>query len=289
MSIPLYIVDAFAAGPYTGNPAAVCLLDRAPDERFMALTAAEMNLSETAFAWPEEEGYRLRWFTPETEVELCGHATLATAHALWASGRLSHDDPALFHTRSGLLTAIRSPEGGIILNFPAYELLPASYPGMASALGVEDSELEEVWTYGSNALAVLSSERAVRELSPDFAALRSLPVHAVAVTAKGPDAERGGEAGAYHFVSRFFAPAIGVEEDPVTGSAHAALAPYWSSRLNLDCMTGYQASRRGGTVGVRLEEGRVHLTGQAVTVVRGELLTDVPLASPDGSGTTIRN
>lgn len=262
MSVPIYIVDAFTEHAFGGNPAAVCLLEQPASEEFMARTAAEMNLSETAFLWPENGGYRLRWFTPAAEVKLCGHATLASAHTLWETGRLPRDKRAEFHTLSGLLTAERS-EGGITLCFPAYELIPAEpIPGLAAALGAEEGDIKEVFFYADNALVRLRDESTVRSLSPDFAALKSLPPRAVAVTAEG-----GGEG--IDFVSRFFAPGIGVNEDPVTGSAHTALTPFWAERLKRLELTAYQASRRGGVLKLKLSEDKVFLTGQAVTVVSG--------------------
>ncbi|MFD1775206.1 PhzF family phenazine biosynthesis protein [Paenibacillus rhizophilus] len=263
MSVPIYIVDAFTEHAFAGNPAAVCLLEQPVSEEFMSLTAAEMNLSETAFLWPENGGgYRLRWFTPAAEVKLCGHATLASAHILWETGRLPREKRAEFHTLSGLLTAERS-EGGITLCFPAYDLIPAEpMPGLAAALGAETEDIKEVFFYADNALVRLRDESMLRSLSPDFSALKSLLPRAVAVTAEG-----GGEG--IDFVSRFFAPGIGVNEDPVTGSAHTALAPYWADKLKRRELTAYQASRRGGVLKLKLSEDKVFLTGHAVTVVSG--------------------
>ncbi|AIQ14485.1 PhzF family phenazine biosynthesis protein [Paenibacillus durus] len=262
MSVPIYIVDAFTEHAFAGNPAAVCLLEQPASEQFMSQTAVEMNLSETAFLWPENGGYRLRWFTPAAEVKLCGHATLASAHTLWETGRLPRDKRAEFHTLSGVLTAEREGDR-ITLCFPAYELVPAEpIPGLAAALGVEEGDIKEVFFYADNALVLLRDEAVLRTLSPDFAALKSLPSRAVAVTA-----ESGGEG--IDFVSRFFAPGIGVNEDPVTGSAHTALAPFWADRLKRRELTAYQASRRGGTLQLRLSEDKVFLSGHAVTVVSG--------------------
>jgi PhzF family phenazine biosynthesis protein len=262
MGLPLFQVDAFADGLFSGNPAAVCLLERPADEGWMQRVAGEMNLSETAFLHPEEGGYRLRWFTPAAEVKLCGHATLASAHVLWEAGRLRPDEPARFHTRSGLLTAVRGA-GGIDMDFPATPASPAAPPpDLARALGAEP---EEVRANGMDYLVRLGSEAAVRGLRPDLGLLARLPVRGLIVTARA-------DTPGFDFVSRFFAPAVGVPEDPVTGSAHCTLAPFWRERLGKDEMRAYQASPRGGVVGVRVRGDRVGLSGRAVTVLRGELL-----------------
>jgi PhzF family phenazine biosynthesis protein len=261
MGVPIFVVDAFTDRPFAGNPAAVCPLDRPADDDWMQRVAAEMNLSETAFLAPESDGYRLRWFTPTLEVVLCGHATLAGAHVLWETGRLPADAPARFHTRSGLLTAARTGDG-ITLDFPAEMPAPCDPPtGLAEALGARPRST------GRNRmdyLIELDTEAAVRRLRPDFARLAELPVRGVIVT--GPSAER-----AYDFVSRFFAPASGVNEDPVTGSAHCALGPFWAARLGKSDLVGRQVSARGGVVRVGVRGERVLLGGRAVTVVRGEL------------------
>ncbi len=255
-------VDAFADGPFTGNPAAVCILPAPREEGWMRNVAAEMNLSETAFLHPEDDGWRLRWFTPEVEVALCGHATLATAHVLWEGGHLAPGEQARFHTLSGLLTATRAGEW-IELDFPAKPLTDAPAPeGLAEALGVAPVHA------GRSQFDVLveaASEDEVRALAPDIGRLMQVEARGVIVTAR---AREGAE---YDFVSRFFAPRVGVNEDPVTGSAHCALAPYWAAKLGRDELVGYQASRRGGTVRVRSAGDRVYLGGRAVTVLRGEL------------------
>lgn len=262
MEIPLFQVDAFTDIPFHGNPAAVCVLDEAADPVWMQRVAFEMNLSETAFLHREEDGYRLRWFTPTVEVALCGHATLASAHVLWESGYLWTEEPARFHTQSGLLTA-RSSEGWIELDFPAS---PAESveppPGLAEALGatpvyVGRSKFDYI-------LEVATADE-VRRLAPDYVQLRTLPVRGVIVTARGDTPE-------HDFVSRFFAPGSGIDEDPVTGSAHCCLTPYWAAKLGKETMTAFQASARGGIVRVRLDGDRVRLGGQAVTVLRGALL-----------------
>jgi PhzF family phenazine biosynthesis protein len=263
--VRIRIVDAFAEEPFTGNPAGVCLLEAWPEDAWMQRVAAELHLSETAFAHPRPDGdWALRWFTPTVEVDLCGHATLASAHALWEDGHLASDAPARFHTRSGLLTARR--EGTrIVLDFPAkHAVAEPLRADLTSALGAS-----EVRWSGRNAfdyLLELSDEGAVRALAPDHGALARLPVRGVIVTAR---AETGRP---YDFVSRFFAPGSGIAEDPVTGSSHCALAPYWVERIGRNPLVGYQASARGGTVGVEVAGDRVRLSGTAVTVLRAQLL-----------------
>jgi predicted PhzF superfamily epimerase YddE/YHI9 len=225
--------------------------------------AREMNLAETAFLHPENEGYRLRWFTPAVEVALCGHATLASAHVLWEEGHLPAGRQARFHTQSGLLTADRAGDW-IELDFPATPAAPAPPPpGLAAALRVGTR-----WVGRSkfDYLVELDSEDAVRGLKPDLAALERVDARGIIVTSRATTP-------GFDFVSRFFAPQSGVPEDPVTGSAHCALAPFWSERLQRTEMTAYQASPRGGVIRVRLKDDRVMLAGQAVTVLRGELLS----------------
>lgn len=268
MSLPIFTVDAFADRPFVGNPAAVCLLDGPAQTEWMAVVASEMNLSETAFLYPEGEGYRLRWFTPSVEVDLCGHATLASAHILWETGRLGTDTEARFQTRSGLLMAQRRGEL-IEMNFPACQPEPCSPP--ADLLKAVDVAAEYVGFNGSDYLVATTDERAVREAEPDLAMLAQVEARGIILTAAG--------SGGVDFVSRFFAPRAGVAEDPVTGSAHCALAPFWADRLGKTEMVGYQASRRGGYVRVRPIGDRVILGGRAVTVCRGELL---PLPTTDG-------
>lgn len=261
-------VDAFADRPFSGNPAAVCVLSSPADEGWMQAVALEMNLSETAFLLPEPEpdapdSYRLRWFTPTVEVDLCGHATLAAAHVLWEDGRRPEGEPISFSTRSGRLRAGRS--GGLIaLDFPAEPVVDRQPPaGLIEAVGASSPRF--VGGNRMDLLLQLDTEAEVWALSPDFGRLRSIPTRGVIVTARS---DRPG----VDFVSRFFAPAAGVDEDPVTGSAHCALAPFWRDRLGLDAMTGEQVSARGGTVRVRVLGDRVELAGSAVTVLRGELV-----------------
>lgn len=262
MALPLCVIDAFTDRPFAGNPAAVCLLEHEMDATWMQAVAREMNLSETAFLLRGDDGFHLRWFTPEVEVELCGHATLASAHFLWTEHHLKPRTIARFHTQSGLLTAVRRG-GWIELDFPAKPAAVAAAPaGMAAALGgapvaVAKSEFDF--------LVELASESEVRSLEPDFRALRVVNARGVIVTAIGDN-------GQYDFVSRFFGPAVGIDEDPVTGSAHCVLGPYWQGRLGKASFLAYQASARGGVVRVEVKGDRVQLGGQAVVVTRGELL-----------------
>jgi PhzF family phenazine biosynthesis protein len=262
MPLPLYQVDAFTDKPFAGNPAAVCILEGPRHAAWMQQVGMEMNLSETAFVYPENDGFRLRWFTPAVEVDLCGHATLASSHVLWETGRLKSSEQARFHTRSGLLTADRHPDG-IELDFPANPAEPSSLPaGLAEALGVAPSFVgKSRFDY----LIAVDSEEAVRRMTPDFAALAKVSARGVIVTAQATTP-------GFDFVSRFFAPSCGIPEDPATGSSHCCLAPFWRERLGKDSMRGYQASPRGGVIGVQVKGPRVYLRGQAVTVLRGELL-----------------
>ncbi|HEX2250061.1 MAG TPA: PhzF family phenazine biosynthesis protein [Gemmatimonadales bacterium] len=255
-------VDAFTDRPFSGNPAAVCLLSSAADPIWMQNVAREMNLAETAFVVRRPDGFDLRWFTPTTEVDLCGHATLASAHVLWEDGALEPSDVARFYTRSGILTASRDPDL-IWLDFPATPCGPADQPDdLQRGLGTDAVYIGRTkFDY----LVELPSEAAVRALAPDLGMLARLPVRGVIVTARS-------ESESYDFVSRFFAPGAGVPEDPVTGSAHCGLGPYWGRRFGKGRLVGYQASARGGTVVVDLRGDRVRLGGQAVTVLRGELL-----------------
>ncbi len=262
MTVPFYHVDAFTDTPFRGNPAGVCCLDEAADARWMQDVAAEVNLSETAFVVRRPDGvHDLRWFTPAIEVDLCGHATLATAHVLWETAALAADDQARFETRSGRLAAVRV-DGRIELDFPAASTEPTEPPSrLLEALGVRATH---VGSTTSVFLVEVATEREVREAAPSFAALRELGIRGVILTAGSNDHR-------FDFVSRFFAPGAGIDEDPVTGSAHCALAPYWGRKLDRRILVGYQASRRGGIVRCRVAGDRVHLTGEAVTVLRGGL------------------
>jgi PhzF family phenazine biosynthesis protein len=261
MRTPIWQVDAFTSEPFSGNPAAVCVLDEARPEPWMQQVAREMNLSETAFLVAEEGGFLLRWFTPACEVSLCGHATLASAHVLWAEGMVEELRQLVFRTlHSGTLTA-QQRQGRVELDFPARP--PAEVPAparLAEALGMEP---QLVARGGEDFLVLAADEGVVRALRPDFGELRRLEVRGVIVTAASDE---------FDFVSRFFAPAVGVDEDPVTGSAHCCLCPFWAARLGKQAMVGYQASARGGVVRVTLHGDRVVLAGCAVTTLRGELL-----------------
>lgn len=258
--------DAFAERPFGGNPAGVCLLDAPLEDATMQAIAAEMNLSETAFLMPRTgttAEYDLRWFTPMVEVDLCGHATLASAHVLWSEKLVGREQPLGFHTKSGRLIA-RAEGERIVLDFPALPPVQCETPaGLVEALGAR-----VLWTGhgGDDLLAVLDDEATVRGLAPDFGRLIALPVRGVIATAEG----KGGESGP-DFVSRFFAPAVGIDEDPVTGSAHCALGPFWARRLGRRELRAWQASPRGGALTVRVGEDRVEIGGGAVTVLRGRL------------------
>jgi PhzF family phenazine biosynthesis protein len=254
-------VDAFSDKAFGGNPAAVCLLSEARQDRWMQDVAQEMNLSETAFLHKQGDGFSLRWFTPKVEVDLCGHATLASAHALWEEGRLRPDEQARFYTRSGLLTAQRKV-GLIELDFPARAQEQASsVPDLVEALGVAPIYIGK--THGQY-LVEVESEDIVKNLQPNFALLGTIPMNGVMVTSLSISKE-------YDFVSRYFAPAEGIPEDPVTGSAHCCLGPYWKAKLNKDEFIAYQASERGGILHVRVNGDRVYLSGKAITILRGEL------------------
>jgi PhzF family phenazine biosynthesis protein len=264
---PLFVVDAFTDRPFEGNPAAVCILEEERPELWLASVAREMNLPETAFLRRlAESAWSLRWFTPTVEVDLCGHATLASAHALWEAGFADPASLLAFETRSGTLRATRRAPG-IELDFPAEPATPALPPaGLLEALGIRAARFT-----GRNRLdflVELDSEAAVQTVSPDIPAVAAAtrPGRGVIVTARSTSPNRD-------FVSRYFAPAAGIDEDPVTGSAHCCLGPFWAERLGRRELTGRQISARGGTVGVRVEDGgRIALVGQAVTVSRGELL-----------------
>ena len=262
MGMTIYQVDSFTDTPFSGNPAGVCIMDELQDEGWMQNVAREMNLSETAFLHKQAEGYNLRWFTPAVEVELCGHATLASAHVLWEIGLLKQGEQAIFHTLSGLLAANQKGKW-IEMNFPAkIEEATIAPAGLIEALGVP---VKYVGKNQFDYLVEVESEDIVRNINPDFGLLLSVAARGIIVTSLADSDE-------YNFVSRFFAPNVGVYEDPVTGSAHCCLSPFWSKRLGKDELVGYQASARGGVVKVRLSGDRVYLGGQAVTVLRGELV-----------------
>jgi PhzF family phenazine biosynthesis protein len=262
MLLPLFHVDAFTDKPFGGNPAAVCLLSEPKSDDWLQAVGREMNLSETAFLMKREDGFHLRWFTPKVEVALCGHATLAPAHVLWQEGHVRPDQPILFHTLSGILTATRNGDE-IELNFPLKPEETAPAPdGMADALG---ARLLYVGKNEFDYLVELGSEETLRNLAPDFRRLATLPVRGVIVTSRSSDPR-------FDFVSRFFAPASGVDEDPVTGSAHCCLGDFWRKRLGKCEFLAYQASARGGIVRVRVTDERAFLAGRAVTIAKGILL-----------------
>lgn len=261
MAVRAFKVDAFAEKPFVGNPAGVCLLAEPREAGWMQAVAREMNLAETAFLRRSGPGFEIRWFTPAVEVELCGHATLASAHVLWETGTLRPDEQARFQSMSGPLAASR--RGDLVeLDFPATPPVAAAPPpGLLDALGVASVNVEKSpFDY----LVEAASEEIVRSCAPDFARLEKVTTRGAIVTSRAAG-------GGFDFVSRFFAPAVGIPEDPVTGSAHCALGPYWSARLGKNELVAYQASSRGGVVRVRLDGDRVRLGGRAVTVLRGEL------------------
>jgi len=263
---PITVVDAFTQEAYRGNSAAVCILNAPRDDTWMQQVAREMNLAETAFLGTRADGWSLRWFTPQTEVDLCGHATLATAHVLYEDGRLAPEDEARFHTRSGLITASRR-FGWIEMDFPATPPLPVEPPrDLAASLGARPVFVgQTIYDY----FVELENEETVRGLRPNISALAGFGGRGVIVTAKASKDPK--DQISYDFVSRMFAPSVGIAEDPVTGSAHCALGPYWAAKLEKGDLLGYQCSERGGYVRVRPEGDRAILGGHAVTVLRGEL------------------
>lgn len=266
-------VDAFTDRPFAGNPAGVCLLSAAADAKWMQQVAAEMNLAETAFLYREGDEFHLRWFTPTLEVDLCGHATLASAYVLWSGGHLSPGEQARFRTLSGLLTADQRGDW-IELDFPAEPASATAPPeNLIEALGIEPVN---VGRSRVDLLVEVAGEQVVRGLQPDMGLLTTVPTRGVIVTSRS-------DTPGFDFVSRFFGPAVGVPEDPVTGSAHCCLGPYWAEQLGKDELVGYQASARGGIVRVRLAGDRVKLIGQAVTVLQGELLGAAGEAQHQGS------
>ncbi|MFD3944712.1 PhzF family phenazine biosynthesis protein [Streptomyces sp. NPDC058579] len=263
------IVDAFTDRPFSGNPAGVLLLDSFPDDHWLQKVAAEVNLSETAFAHPLPPGgeadWALRWFTPVAEVDMCGHATLATAHVLHTTGAAT--GTVRFAARCGILSATAAPDGSITMDFPTSSLTPVETPaGLEKALGAEVVAVHDTAAHIGDLVVELRDEAAVRSLAPDLAALARLAERGVVVTAVAEQPERG-----YDFVSRAFFPRLGIDEDPVTGSAHTALAPLWAARLGRDDLTGFQGGARTGVVGTRLRGDRTLLTGDAVTVIEGDL------------------
>jgi PhzF family phenazine biosynthesis protein len=265
MSQTIIQVDAFTNKPFSGNPAAVCVLSSPQSDTWMQNIAQEMNLSETAFLVTEDDSFNLRWFTPTVEVPLCGHATLASAHVLWSEGYLSFDKQAKFYTKSGILQATKKDDW-IELDFPAnpsqqIEIIPQ----LKAALGVDCIGM---YKNSLGYLVEVESAEIIQQMQPNFSEILKLPLNQVIVTSLGnQDSE-------YDFVSRFFAPGLGINEDPVTGAAHCCLAPFWHNRLLKDQLMAYQASSRGGILKVSYQpnDSRVFISGQAMTTMRGELV-----------------
>lgn len=261
MALTLHQIDAFTDAPFAGNPAAVCLLETSVDAKWMQNVAAEMNLSETAFLLRRDDGdWSLRWFTPAAEVDLCGHATLASAHFLWEQHLIAAGATVRFHTRSGILACARDDDW-IVMDFPALPTEPAEEPNeLADALGAKP---EAVYRSTWDIVAMFDDPQTVRDLRPRFRDLLPFADRGVLVTAPGDEG--------FDFISRFFAPVHRIDEDPVTGSAHCVLAPFWAARLGKADMMGYQASARGGVVRVSAQSDRVKLGGKAVTITTGSL------------------
>ncbi|WP_217169761.1 PhzF family phenazine biosynthesis protein [Streptomyces sp. AC512_CC834] len=264
------IVDAFTDRPFAGNPAGVLLLDAFPEDDRLRRVALEVNHAETAFAHRLPAGgeadWALRWFTPVAEVAMCGHATLATAHVLHTTG--AHEGPVRFATLSGVLVATPREDGSVTLDFPTAPLTPVEAPaGVAEALGAEPHAVLDTGPHTGDLLVEVADEKTVRGLTPDHKALAAHSGRGVIATARAEDPARG-----YDYVSRCFFPGVGIDEDAVTGSAHTALAPFWSERLGRPDLTGLQASPRSGRVRTQLRGGRTLLSGHAVTVIDGELL-----------------
>lgn len=261
MGCPIFIVDAFTKEAFKGNPAAVCLPIKNVNTEWMQSVAAEMNLSETAFLKKNERGYDLRWFTPEIEVDLCGHATLASSHILWEEGLLPEKEKAFFNTLSGTLTAEKKSDK-IELNFPSKsEKKISEYGKLQSVLG---ANFVYAGKSGYYYIIEVETDDIVKNLKPDFGALKEITEFGIIVTSKSSSDE-------YDFVSRFFAPSVGINEDPVTGSTHCVLGPYWIKKLNKKNLRAFQASKRGGVLNIKVEGDRVHIAGNAVTVMKGEL------------------
>lgn len=262
MPIPIFQVDAFTSEPFKGNPAAVCLLKEKKPKSWMQRVAQEMNLSETAFLLLEGQSWRLHWFTPVMEVGLCGHATLASTFVLFHQQLASPENTIHFITRSGKLTA-QQQDGWITLDFPAFFEKPFSQRNrLVEILNIKPNEVVQS---GENVIVEMASAEEVRRLSPDFERLKQLPMHGLSVTARSDQPS-------FDFISRYFAPWVGINEDPVTGSAHACLGPYWQRRLGKSTFRAFQASKRGGDIGVEVRDERVQISGQAVLVFSGHLV-----------------
>jgi PhzF family phenazine biosynthesis protein len=262
MSQSVIQIDAFTDRAFGGNPAAVCLMENPGDEEWMRQVAAEMNLSESAFLYPYEHGYHLRWFTPKAEVDLCGHATLATAHMLYEDGHVSPAEEIHFFTRSGWVSVTTSGNW-ITMHFPRQDAVEIEPPdGLLEALGVEPLF---VGSYKGGVLVQVATEAEVRAVQPDLSRLMSMDHNKNCVTSVA-------EAADVDFVSRLFAPKIGIDEDPVNGNSHTVLPSFWAGRLGKDNLLAHQASKRGGELRLGLDTDTVHISGRAVTVMRGELI-----------------
>jgi PhzF family phenazine biosynthesis protein len=260
--IPFFQVDAFTDVPFKGNPAAICILEKELPEDLMQQIAMENNLAETAFVTKASSGFNLRWFTPSVEIKLCGHATVATAHVLWQEGILDKSEVAAFHTLSGLLRVTKNDEW-IQLDFPAFSFQPAvAEPGMLQSLGI--SPADTVFTHEGRFVFMLDNADDLMNVSPDFTSLKKYPMAVIT--------SRPRQGSPYDFISRSFAPSHGVDEDPVTGSSHCVLAPYWSEKLHRNKLFAYQASQRGGELKLRLSDDRVLIEGKAITVIKGEMV-----------------
>ena len=255
MTLKMFQVDAFTESPFHGNPAGVCVLEHPMADGLMQSIAAEMNLSETAFLIKEGSAYRLRWFTPRVEVDLCGHATLASAHILWERGFLNQDSMAVFQTRSGKLTAVKH-QNWIVMDFPA--LSPIEYDVPEALSDIMKSDIIYFGKSNFDWIVEVADEDFVKRLQPDFSQIQRLPARGLIITSRSRQ---------YDFISRFFAPAVGVNEDPVTGSAHSVLTPYWAEKLGKTEMSAYQASERGGLLRLSHHGTRVGIGGQAVTMM----------------------
>ncbi len=262
-TIKIFQVDAFAKGIFSGNPAAVCPMDQITNKRLMQQIAAENNLSETAFFSKNGDGFDLRWFTPEAEVDLCGHATLATAHVIFTE--TTYDREVIsFHTKSGLLTVTRISDGKYAMDFPADELQEVDVPyNFIKAIGKQPLE---IWKGKTDFLLLYSSEEDIQSINPNYGLLKTLPVRGIIVTSSGTETD---------FVSRFFCPAVGINEDPATGSAHTSLAVFWAKKLNKSSFTARQLSKRKGFISCMLNGDRVILTGEAFTYLKGEIILNV--------------
>jgi PhzF family phenazine biosynthesis protein len=256
----IYQVDAFTKTPFKGNPAGVCILEKPGDDEWMLNVASEMNCSETAFLCPEEDGYRLRWFTPRVEVDLCGHATLSSAHILWEKGYLQPEDQVTFYTRSGELTARKDHEW-TMLNFPSLSVEESPIP--TELIGLIQADILYFGMSKFDWLVEINNEEYLKTFQPDISQIKKLPARGLIITSRSRQ---------YDFISRFFAPAVGVDEDPVTGSAHSVLTPYWANKLGKSELLAYQASARGGELKLQHKGARVEIAGQAVTIMEISLL-----------------